>query len=311
MGTAFTRLVGCTAAVQLAPMGSVGTVALAAAVARAGGLGMVPMRGDLPVSARLERVAAEAGPGTAVGVGVLLPFLDLEVVEAVAPLARVVDAAFGPIDPDVVGIAHDAGALVAWQVGSADAARAAVDGGADLIVAQGHEAGGHLSGERPLLALLEEVRAAVEVPVVAAGGIVDAADVRAVADLGADAVRVGTRFVVTEESGAHPDYVDALVDAGPDATVVTTAFGVGWPDAPHRVLRRAVEAAEAFPGELLGEVVRPGGTVPVPRFGVSPPDRSTAGMIEAMALYAGAGVERVHAVEPAWVVVRDLASGFD
>ncbi|MGZ7023781.1 MAG: NAD(P)H-dependent flavin oxidoreductase, partial [Ilumatobacteraceae bacterium] len=155
------------------------------------------------------------------------------------------------------------------------------------------------------------VRCAVPVPVGAAGGIGTAVAVRAALDLGADAVRVGTRFVATRESYAHPAYIDALVGATADDSVLTEAFGVGWPNAPHRVLRSALEAAGAAPAEIVGETAPRGGKpMPMPRFGVSSPNRDTTGDIGAMALYAGTSVGSVDRVMTAAEVVAELSAGF-
>ncbi len=108
--------------------------------------------------------------------------------------------------------------------------------------------------------------------------------------LGADAVRVGTRFVVCTESTAHPQYVDALLRAQGEAdTVVTEWFGEGWEHAPHRVLRSALEAAQRS------------GWRKVP-----PPDRTVQRDVGDMALYAGAGVGHVSAVEPVAAAIADL-----
>ena len=182
----------------------------------------------------------------------------------------------------------------AGRSASVDEAKAAVDAGCRYVIAQGVEAGGHVRGHVPLAELLPAVRAAVDVPVVAAGGIGDAAAVRAAIALGADAVRVGTRFVATRESYAHPAYIDALVAADSDDSVLTEAFAVGWPDAPHRVLRSAIDAATAAPTDIVGETVPQGGKVtPMPRFGISSPTRDTTGDIGAMALYAGRSVGSV------------------
>jgi NAD(P)H-dependent flavin oxidoreductase YrpB (nitropropane dioxygenase family) len=152
----------------------------------------------------------------------------------------------------------------------------------------------------------------VEVPVVAAGGIGTAAAVRAALRLGADAVRVGTRFVATRESYAHPDYIDALVGASSADSVLTEAFGIGWPDAPHRVLRSAIDAAEASPDDVVGESVsRAGKQMPMPRLGASSPTRDTTGDISAMALYAGVSVGAVDRVMSAAEVVAELSTAFD
>ena len=144
---------------------------------------------------------------------------------------------------------------------------------------------------------------------VAAGGIGTARGMAAVLAAGASGVRVGTRFVATHEANAHPTYVDALLRASAGDTILTTAFSVMWPDAPHRVLRSCVEAAEAVKGDIVGEMPMGGMRIPVPKFAVPSPSRDTTGTIEAMALYAGESVGAVTAVVSAGEVVRELAEG--
>jgi len=146
---------------------------------------------------------------------------------------------------------------------------------------------------------------------VAAGGIATGDDVRVAFDLGADAVRVGSRFVATVESAAHDRYVDLLIDAGDDATTVTTAFDVGWPDAPHRVLRSAVEAAGATEDVIVGDMpAADGSRRQVPRRFVSPPTRAFTGRIDAMALYAGCHLAPITARVSAREVIAELATGW-
>lgn len=115
--------------------------------------------------------------------------------------------------------------------------------------------------------------------------------------------------MATAESGAHPAYVAALLAArSAQETMLTTAFGGGWPDAPHRVLRSAVAAAEAFDGDVVGHLVANGQRSPIARFAVSTPSRDVEGNVAAMALYAGEGVGEVHEVRPAAAVVADLVA---
>jgi nitronate monooxygenase len=121
-------------------------------------------------------------------------------------------------------------------------------------------------------------------------------------------VRVGTRFLATPESGAHPEYVAALLAADGEATVLTEAFGVGWPNAPHRVLRSALQAAEAFQGEV-GVLHAGPRSEPLPRLSARTPSREVTGTVAAMALYAGQGVGEVTQVTPAAQVVAELAQG--
>ena len=307
--TAFTRLIGCSVPIQQAGMGGAATPELAAAVADAGGLGMVNMV-MVPAAEVATAVAglakATSGP---VGINFLMPFLDLAVVDAAAPHCRVVEFFYGDPQAGLVERVHAAGALADWQVGSADEAKAAVQAGCDFVVAQGTEAGGHIRGTTGLLALLDEILAAVEVPVLAAGGIGSARTMAAALAAGADGVRVGTRFVATAESGAHPAYIQALVQASAADTVITTAFSGMWPDAPHRVLRSAVTAMEAFSGETTGEMDLGPARMPIPKGAVPSPTRDTTGAIPAMALYAGESVGNVARVQSAADVVRELAEG--
>ena len=114
------------------------------------------------------------------GVNFLMPFLDLASVEAAAPRVAVIDFFYGDPDAGLVARAHQGGALVSWQVGDADEARAAIDAGCDFVIAQGTEAGGHVRGRLPLAEALEGVLSAVTVPVLAAGGIATGATVRTV-----------------------------------------------------------------------------------------------------------------------------------
>ena len=284
MNTRFTELVGCELPLQLATLGGVGTAELASAVAQAGGLGMMP--------AGTEPPAAAPAPG-ALGIGFLMPFGPSkdEVIQA-ARSVRVVEFFYGDPLAELIAAVHGGGALGAWQVGSVEEAVAAEAAGCDFVVAQGREAGGHVRGTTPLHELLPTILRAVKVPVVAAGGIGTQHDVTKLLSLGADAVRVGTRFVACQESGAHADYVRALIAArGADDTVLTTHFDAGWPDAPHRVLRQAFEKAEASGNR-----------------DVMPPNRSRSGDVGDTAMYAGEGVGAVTARMPAVEVVRELLS---
>jgi NAD(P)H-dependent flavin oxidoreductase YrpB (nitropropane dioxygenase family) len=290
-------------------MGGIATTALAAAVAEAGGLGMVgaALVPAPALAASLEELARRTRG--AFGVNFLVPFLDLDAVDAAASRARVVELFYGAPDAGLVQRVKRSGALAAWQVGSAEEAAAAERAGCDFVVAQGVEAGGHVRGTIGLLPLLSEVLGRVRVPVVAAGGLGTARAVAAVLAAGAGAARVGTRFVAATESDAHPSYVDALVSAGAEDTVYTEAFSGMWPNAPHRVLRSCVAAAQAAPEGTIGEIELGGRKLPLPRFAVPCPTRATSGRTEAMALYAGESVGAVRGRETAAEIVRELVEG--
>lgn len=307
ISTRFTELVGCRVPIQLAGMGGVATPELAGAVAGAGGLGMVgaPLLSPAELAEALEGLnARKLGP---VGATFIISFLDRACVEAAASRAKVVEFSFGPPDRSLVDLVHAGGALASWQVGSCEEALAAVEAGCDLIVAQGIEAGGHLTGRIGLFALLEEVLDVVKLPVLAAGGIGSGRTMAAALAAGASGVRIGTRFLTSPEANIHPAYAEKLLQARAKDTVFTEAFHVMMPGIPHRVLRSALEAAQAFQGDVTGELVLGSQRMPLPRWAVPSPTRQTTGAIEAMALYAGESVSAVKSRQPAAEIVKELA----
>ncbi|MEO6570987.1 MAG: nitronate monooxygenase [Ilumatobacteraceae bacterium] len=303
MASRFTELVGCRLPLQQAAMSGIATPALAAAVSEAGGLGMLAAGRRSVDVARSQIEAVKRATDRPVGMGFIIEFLDRDVLEVAVDLLPVIEFFWGAPDARLV----PGGRVVGWQIGDVDGARAAVDAGCSFVVAQGIEAGGHVCGEIELDRLVVDVRDAVgDVAVVAAGGIGTAADVRRLLDLGADAVRIGSRFVATHESDAHDRYVELLVAAGHADTELSEAFWVGWPDALHRVLTSAVEASGDGP-DVIGHMPHPDGSMRVvPRFFVSPPLRSFTGSIDAMALYAGTGIDAITARTAAADVVAEL-----
>jgi NAD(P)H-dependent flavin oxidoreductase YrpB (nitropropane dioxygenase family) len=211
--TRFTELVGCSIPIQQAGMSSVGMPPLAAAIAEAGGLGMLGGARVSPPTLGLMLDDVRQRTSGPIGVNFLIPFLNRTCVELAAARVRVVEFFYGEPDTVLIEMVHAGGALACWQVGSREEAVAAARAGCDLIVAQGVEAGGHVRGRIGLLALLSEVLEAVDTPVLAAGGIGTGRAMAAALGAGAAGVRVGTRFVAATESEAHPAYVDALLAA--------------------------------------------------------------------------------------------------
>ncbi|MET1000423.1 MAG: nitronate monooxygenase [Acidimicrobiia bacterium] len=304
--TRFTDLVGCDAPIQLAPMGAISSSDLLRAVVDAGGMGMcsLPMAPADAVAQLLDALLEV----TPIGFNVLVPFLDLDVIDAAASRCRLVDFYHGPVDAAVVARVHDGGAFAGWQTGDVDEARAAADAGCDVLVVRGTEGGGRMYGGRGLWPLLAEVLDAVDVPVLAAGGIASGRLLAAALAAGADGVRLGTRFVATLESGAHDAYKQALVTAPGDGTVLTEAYATMWPDTVRtaRVLRRALAAAEATEQDPVGQMMMGPMQVDVPRFGVAPPPASATGDVDAMAMYAGESAGAVTSIEPAREVLRRI-----
>ena len=208
---------------------------------------------------------------------------------------------------------HQAGAVVMHSVGSVSEAREAA--GADAIVAQGWEAGGHVRGTVTTVILVPAVVDAVApVPVVAAGGIADGRGIAAALALGASGVCLGTRFVASEEALAHNMYKQRLLAADVEDTVYSTLFDIGWENAPHRTLRNSTfdmwEKAGYPPSGKRpneGEVIahRVDGT-PVMRYSISMPLETMQGDAERLALYAGQSVGLVKDIKPAAIIVQQL-----
>lgn len=292
---------------------------LAAAVSEAGGLGTIAVNGAAEI--RRELAAARALTGRPVAVNVLLPFARRDWFEAAAEADAVVTF-WGRPRRRTPGV---------WihQCGSVAEARAACAAGADAVIVQGVEAGGHVRGTTPALQLLERVRAALPAgyPLVLAGGIAERADVERALEAGACAAVAGTRFLLTPESRAHPEYRRRLLAAR--ETILTELFGAGWP-APHRVVANAATdrwltgdprgprlnrllnrllaaSARYVPAGLqlrMAAAQRPNRRLLTP---LGPADDCPPALLDAGPLYAGKTVARIDAIRPAAELVRALA----
>lgn len=317
--TALLKLLGIELPVLQAGMGGgLAGADLAAAVSEAGGLGTI---GILPAP-RLGREMARARErtGKPIAVNLLLPFARAEHWEAARQAAAVVTFWGPPVRRTSRPWIH--------QCGSVAEAQAAHRAGADAVIAQGVEAGGHVRGAQPALDLFERVRAALPgYPVVLAGGVADAADVRTALEAGAAGVLAGTRFLLSEESRAHPGYKRRALQS--DRTILTELFGFGWP-ARHRVipnaaterwlgndsrgplLVRATQRLSAPIGPRLplaaGDRLARAARLDVPLYGPAAPlagwpDR----LLDTAPLYAGETVARIGDLRPAGDLVRMLA----
>jgi nitronate monooxygenase len=306
--TEFTRLVGCALPIQQAPVGfPAADPRLAAAVAAAGGHGMlagVRMAAE-ELSDALDTMNSQT---RAYGVNLIQAILDADAFEVAAEKAPLVEFYLGDPDPNLIARVHAGGGLACRQVISSDEAKAAQQEGCDLVVARSIEAGGRAKGGIGMLPLLDSVLDAVDIPVIAAGGVGSGRGVAAALAAGAACVRLGTRFLAAEEARTHAVYLDALLAAGPQDTVVTEAFSVDGPPSPHRVLRSALEAASAFEGDVVGEMHVLGERRELRRFSADNPADNATGRVDAMALYAGESVGGVRRVQPAGEIVVELAA---
>jgi NAD(P)H-dependent flavin oxidoreductase YrpB (nitropropane dioxygenase family) len=314
--TKFTKLIGCSVPVQQAGMAALANPELAAAVSEAGALGMVSVGGFSPEAISRELGMVRKRTLHPFGANFLIPevaYEDLaeihEPVRAASKLARLVEFFYHEPDSSLVKIVHAERALACWQVGSKQEATAAFDAGCDIVIAQGMEAGGHIRGRIGLIALLDQVLSMTDLPVIAAGGISSGRAMAAALAAGASAVRVGTSFAAAVEAGAHPVYQKALIRSEAVDTVFTEAFSTGWPNAPHRVIRSSMEAAQAFQGEEVGQryLRDEDQWVAVRRLQPIAVTKEVKGNIEAMPHWAGEGVGNVKSILPAAKIVRQLA----
>jgi nitronate monooxygenase len=320
--TGFLERIGVELPVFQAGMGGgTATHELAAAVSEAGGLGTIGILN--PAGLRKEIEAARRLTAKPIAVNLLQRFARRGHWEA-AREADVVVTFWGRP-------ARSTSRVWIHQCGSVDEALAARAAGADAVIAQGVEAGGHVRGAMPALELLDCVRAAVPegYPVLLAGGIAEAGDVRRALDAGAVAAVAGTRYLLSEESRAHREYKRRLLEAS--ETVLTELFGAGWPGAPHRVapnaaterwLRRdprgpaAVRLLHRVSAPLgsrmpqrmarrLAEAQRPGLPLYSP---ASPVEGAPDSQVDAAPLYAGECVARINDLRPAAELTRELAA---
>ncbi len=214
---------------------------------------------------------------------------------------------------------HAAGAKVWMQVGSVDRAREAVGIGADAVLAQGREAGGHNRSDVALFSLVPAlVDAIAPVPVIAAGGIADGRTVAAALALGAEAVCVGTRLVASHEAYAHGEYKRRIVTAAAADIARTSLFGPEWPDQPMRVIRNRVVEEWAGqdtrtppapdPPQIIGRTLIGGQEYPMPKFTAVLPTPDTTGDFEEMCLAAGESAGLVREIKPAGEIVHEIMS---
>lgn len=319
LATPLSEVLGTEYPLVQAPIGSASNPELAAAVSNAGGLGTlaVTWRSLDATQRAIERTQELTDQPFAINLVVddstTCHPTDEHLAICLDAGVSIISLSFGsPISySDQV---HAEDAILMSTVGSAEEARNAVEFGADVVVAQGWEAGGHIQSEVATLPLVPRVADVVDVPVIAAGGIADGRGVAAVLSLGADGVWLGTRFVATEEAAVESDYPERIVGADETDTFYGELFDQGWPGMPHRVLRNSTienweDAERPAPGDRPSEGEQIG-TYPngqsIERYGDDLPVDGMDGETEAMAMYAGQSSGGIETVQPAATVVRDL-----
>ncbi|MFC5185185.1 NAD(P)H-dependent flavin oxidoreductase [Actinomadura harenae] len=308
LATVFTELLGVRHPIVLAPMGGSAGGALAAAVSRGGGLGMLGS-GDGDAEWLAREAPIVAGQGLPWGVGFLTWRVDVQGVErALEYDPDAVMFSFGDPGP-FADVVHDAGKTLIVQVTGMDEARRALDVGADVIVAQGTDAGGHGArhgrGTLPFVPAVVDLVQGAQVPVLAAGGIADGRGVAAALALGADGALIGTRFQATREALVDPDVRNAIVDAKAEDTrrsgMLDRLRRSPWP-ARYTARTLAHPHLDRHRGREEGDIAR---------------DRRAQrdyqrdldqGAIPAMPVWAGEGVDLIRDVPSAEELVRTLAA---
>jgi nitronate monooxygenase len=259
--TPICELLGIEVPIVQAPVSS--APALAAAVSNAGALGMLQLSWLGLEEARAVIRETKRLTARPFGVNLVLDWSQRDRVElALEEGVSAVSLFWGDPSPYLDQI-REGQARSLFTASSAMEARQAAEMGAEVIVAQGFEAGGHVRGVISTLPLVPAVVDAVSpVPVIAAGGIADGRGLAAALALGAAGAWLGTRFVASEEAGLHPAYKARIAAAVETDTVYSSVFDVGWPNAPHRTLQNSTirlwqdagsPASGARPGE--GEAV--------------------------------------------------------
>ncbi len=246
--TPLTDLLGIAHPVVQAAMGYVSGPRLAAATSNAGGLGLIA---SATMSlAELKDAIAETAGRTAAPFGVNLRADAPDAGERVGLIiaGRVPVASFAQAPrPELVAALKDAGVITLASVGARRHAEKAAGWGIDAVIATGGEGDGH-TGQVPTSLLVPQVAAAVDIPVIAAGGFFDGRGLVAALAYGAAGIAMGTRFLLTSDSPVPGEVKQAYLAAGLDGTVVTTRVdGV-----PHRVLRTALVDRLERAGALRG-----------------------------------------------------------
>ena len=300
--TRATERLGIRHPIVLAPMGGVSGGRLAAAISQAGGLGLIGGGYGDPEWLEHELGAAGNAP---VGIGFITwslqkkpELLDL----ALERQPRAIMLAFGSVEPFAEKVRR-AGALLICQVQTLAQAREAVEAGADVLVAQGSEAGGHAASRATLPLVPAVADAAPDIPVLAAGGIADGRGLAAALMLGADGVLMGTRFYASHEALGSPAIKQRIAQASGDDTVRTRVFDIirrlDWPAIyPGHAIANAFSRhwhgrESELERDLAGEEARYR-------------QAAQSGDFDTAAIFAGEAVDLIPSIEPAADILESV-----
>lgn len=310
-------LLGCEFPILQAGMGGVARSDLAAAVSAAGAFGCLGMVRETPNFISQQIRAVRKLTQRNFGINIIPAATDDRLLRH--QIATIIDehistvVLFWDVHVPTVRQLRDAGITILHQVGTVDAAKEAADAGANAIIAQGFEAGGHVHGRTSTLALVPKIVDVVDIPVIASGGIADGRGLVAAMALGAQGIHCGTAFLATEESFAH-DYHKQKVESGrSEQTVHTEIFHINWPEhSPTRVLQSPITDSQGIfhrdnsADKPPDAIVAYEGERPIRLYSTDSPLRSTHGELAYMPLYAGQSVGMVNDVVPAKARIRQI-----
>jgi NAD(P)H-dependent flavin oxidoreductase YrpB (nitropropane dioxygenase family) len=317
--TSITRAFGLTTPIVNAGMAMIARPALAAAVCEAGALGTIGSDINPPDVLRNLVRQTKALTERPFGVDLIGDFVTDEHISVLIE-EQVALAIFFWTLPTVAYVERlkEAGVRVWMQIGRVIEAEQAVALGAEALIVQGAEAGGHNRAEASTMTLFPRIRRRFPgLPLLAAGGIVDGATMAAALVLGADAVWCGSRFLASQEAEAHDAYKDRVLSADVGDTAILSIYGPEWPgqamraivnDGARTALGREPEAIRDAEGQIIGSTVLNGQTIPAPRYSAILPTRDFDGDIEQACLTAGQSAGNIDEILPAGEIVRRMTS---
>lgn len=314
-----TRLLGIDFPLILAGMGGVASPALAASVSNNGCLGVVGLYKHHPdeIPHVLQQTALLTGRPYGIN---LIPEIINEAylskqISAILSFAqdRTIPFTFYGLPSssacrDIINNNHP----LIIQIGTLQEAEHAAALGADAIIIQGNEAGGHHLGTRHLKEIFHEIKDRIpHLPLVAAGGISRGQELAEYVALGAEGCLCGTLFVASVESDAHDIFKQQVIRSDEHDTAITDLFSIGWPNRPHRVLiNDTTVQGKALDANFIGEAVILNKRYPVPRFSAAVPTARTTGQIGSMAMYCGTSCRHIREIRPVQAIVEQFKEQF-
>jgi NAD(P)H-dependent flavin oxidoreductase YrpB (nitropropane dioxygenase family) len=315
--TSITRTFGLTTPIVNAGMAMIARPTLAAAVCEAGGLGTIGCDINPPDVLRDLVRQTKTLTKRPFGVDLIGDFVTDEHISVLVKEQVALAIFFWTLPtPEHVEQLKQAGIKVWMQIGRVAEAEQAAALGADALIVQGAEAGGHNRAEASTMTLFPRIRRRFPgLPLLAAGGIVDGTTMAAALVLGADGVWCGSRFLASQEAEAHDAYKARVLSADVGDTAILSIYGPEWPnqamraivnDGARLALGREGEAIAEADGQIIGSTVLNGQTIPVPRYSAILPTRDFDGDIEQACLTAGQSTGNITEILPAGEIVRRM-----